>query len=218
MLGNSPTACWTRCAAIAAAALLVAGPLPAAEGQLAQASAGAGRVNSTLYHQLPEGFPVEVIVFDDNELNVDIRDRFTEELAKAGHLSAVDAPLELSFETEVVTGSIATHKPSLGRIGGSSEEEVGNRGSRSGVDVEINVWSNTQDSVLGGRKSESTSRETLYRLVAQLRDRATGRVLWRGEAVCTMVTSDQKRLARSMVPPLVGAYGASVKDQAFNLD
>jgi hypothetical protein len=207
------------------ATLLLAAPAEAEQiegerhvAQVAQGGGAAGSVSSTLFHRLPEGFPVEVIGFDDSELNVGIRERFIEELSKAGYLTAEDAPLELSFETEVITGSLPSAKPSLGRIGASSEAEAGDRGSRTGVDVEINVWSNTQDSVLGGRKPESGGSETLYRLTAQLRDRDTGRVLWQGEAVCEMTTADRGRLARAMVPPLVGTYGQSVKGHAFRLE
>ncbi|MGF1609767.1 MAG: hypothetical protein ACFCUQ_10250 [Kiloniellales bacterium] len=210
--------------AIPALAALDQAAVPQQGGKLAWseavqfAQAGQGRVSSVLFHDLPPGFPVEVISFDDTEADLEIRGRFEEELQKAGHLVAGGAPLELSFTAEVMQGDLATRQPSLGRIGGGSEHDKGNRGSDTGVDVELNVWSSTQDSVLGGRQSRGGGGGARYHMTAQLRDRESGRVLWQGDAYCEMQGSDRLRLARSMVRPLVGAYGRSVKDEPFTIE
>ena len=202
-----------------------AGPAAPAQpgGQLAQSQGtpgGApGSVSSVLFHELPAGFPVEVITFDDTEVNLEIRGRFEEELQKAGQVVAPDAPLELSFTTEVEQGDFAKREPSLGRIGASTEHDSGTRGSDTGVDVEVNVWSSTQDSVLGGRQpSAGAGSGARYHMTAQLRDRESGQVLWQGEAFSEMLGGDHARLARSMVGPLVAAYGRSVKDEPFEIE
>ena len=210
-------------ASLLAAPLLVLGGIATADDaarrdQIVQTSGAPGSVSSVLFHDLPEGLPIEVATFDDTDTNLEIQARFAEELEKSGYLIAEDAPLELSFTSEVVQGDLRKRSGSLGRIGASNEQDRGTRGSDSGVDVEVNVWSSTQDSVLGGRQSASGSgRHAKMHINALLRDRGSGQVLWQGDAFSDLVMADERRLARAMVRPLVDAIGRSVKNEPFQV-
>ena len=177
-----------------------------------------GSVSSVLFHDLPAGLPIEVTVFDDTDTNLEIQARFAEELEKSGYLVAENAPLELSFTSEVIQGKLQEKTGSLGRIGASTEADRGTRGSDTGVDLEVNVWSSTKDSVLGGIQPQSgSSRQAQMHINALLRDRDSGQVLWQGDAFSAMVMSDERRLAGAMVKPLVDAFGRSVKDEPFQV-
>lgn len=186
--------------------------------QVAQAGAAPGSVSSVLFHDLPEGLPIEVATFDDTDTNLEIQARFAEELEKSGYLVAENAPLELSFTSEVIQADLRQRSGTLGRIGASTEADRGTRGSDTGVDLEVNVWSSTKDSVLGGIQPQGGSgRQAQLHINALLRDRDSGQVLWQGDAFSAMVMSDERRLAGAMVKPLVDAFGRSVKDEPFQV-
>ena len=189
------------------------------DAQVAQAGSNSpGRVSTVLYKPLPEGFPVEVTTFDDSDLNLDIKARLTEALQKRGQLVAAGAPMELSFESEVMQGQLPESSSNLARITGGSNAETGNLGSSTGVNVEVNVWSNTQDSVLGGRREGAKGDQTMFHINAVLRDRTSGQVLWQGDAFSELVVQDHGRIARSMVEPLAGGFGKTITNQPFDIE
>ena len=203
-----------------AAALLVSLTAPmAGAAQLAQGAGGApGSVTSQVLAKMPEGFPIEVVLFDDSDTNIELRDRLIESLERNGHVVGPDAPLELAFETDVKEADFRPRQPSLGRIQSSNQNQVGNQGSSKGVEAEINLWSSSKDSLLGGRqKSETRSNHPLFHINAILRDRGSGKVLWQGDALCQMLTSNRSRLLRSMAGPLAAAVGKTVVDEPFDL-
>lgn len=187
--------------------------------QTAQAgAAGQGSLTATAYHAVPGGFPIEVRTFDDSAVNLDIQSRLIDALGRSGYLVEAGAPLELSFESEVIQGAVSTNRTSLGRVESSTNASTGNQGSSIGVDVQVNVWSSTQDSVLGGRQSAGGSgKHARFHINAVLRDRENGRVLWQADALGDLLTADEGRVARAMIEPLVEAFGQSVADRRFEL-
>ena len=191
----------------------------AAEAVLAQGAGGApGSVTSQVLAKMPEGFPIEVVLFDDSDTNIELRELLIDGLEKNGHVVGPDAPLELAFESEVMEPNFRETKPSLGQIRSSNETEVGNRGSVRGVEAEVNLWSTTKDSLLGGRQKRlAQSKHSLFHINAILRDRESGRVIWQGDALCEMLTSNRTRLLRSMAGPLAAAVGKTVVDEPFDI-
>jgi hypothetical protein len=203
-------------------ALLVLGDggrAEAGEVQLAQGAGGApGNLNSQAIGRLPAGLPIEIVVLDDSEANLEIRDALAEALAENGFLVAPEAPLEMTFEAETLEPGVQDDRPTLGQIRAGNEAEVGNRGSERGVEAEVNVWSSTKDSLLGGRqdKDASTSHPR-YHINVQLRDRESGKVVWQGDAICEMLTGDRERLVESMTGPLAAAVGRTVTGEPFEI-
>lgn len=233
VMGRRPArviACWLAVLGLALVGGAAAADEPSAPGsdrvgpdrvgsdRIAQASGAPGSVSSVLFHDLPEGLAIEVATFDDTDTNLAVRARFVEELEKSGYVIADGAPLELSFTSEVIQGDLRQRSGSLGRIGASTEADRGTRGSDVGVDLELNVWSSTKDSVLGGIQPQTGGgRHAQMHINALLRDRGSGQVLWQGDAFSDMVMSDERRLAGAMVKPLVGAFGRSVKNEPFQV-
>ena len=204
--------------AILAAALLAWLPAGSAM-QLAQGAGGApGNLNSQAIGKLPEGLPMEIVVFDDSEANLEIRDSLAEALSREGYLLAEEAPLELTFESQILEPGVQASAPSLGQIRSSNEADVGNRGSARGVEAEVNVWSSTKDSLLGGRQdTAASSSHSRLHINLRLRDRDRGKVIWQGDAVCEMLTSDRGRLLRAMAEPLAAALGKTLAGVPFDI-
>ena len=196
-----------------------AGALPETSAQLAQGSGGSPCVlTSGELRKMPEGLPLQVTTYDDSETNLEIKEGLAEALERNGFLVSDGAPLELSFKSEIIQGRIAERIPSLGRVGASNEQVVGNEGSERGIDVQVNIWSSSKDSVLGGRKSEAgSSRSPRFHINAQLRDLDDDRVIWQADALCEMLTSNEARIIKSMVGPIASSVGRTVPRSAFDI-
>lgn len=204
--------------AIGIAALVSHGAVPAwavdrAPGpRLAQlAPNGApGIVNAVALAQVASDRPVALTPFDDDELSLAIKARFEDELLRVGRPVSEAAPLTLSFETEVIQGHFSRGEGNMGRFKAGS----------GGLRLDLNIWSSTRDSLLGGRQTgESESRQAnLFHMNAVLRDRVTGKTLWQGDAYCEMLTADTERIGVSMVGPLVANLGRSVEQQPFDIE
>src|SRR3546814_8197754 len=67
----------------------------------------------------------------------------------------------LLFESEVVPADMAPPPPSLGSA----------RLDGGGAEVNVNVWSSSQDSVLGGRQESNEAGTNVFHINAVLRDR-----------------------------------------------
>ncbi len=187
--------------------------------QLAQSPGdGLGVVNSTRYENLDTSLPIKVLALDDTNHNLRLRDEMIVRLEGASYGLSDQADLELSFDTEVVQGHFESAQPSLGKLEAGTNTGVGRRSTDTGVDVEVNVWSSTQDSVLGGRKSAGGKRVvSQFRIFAILQDLRSGTRLWEGDVRAPLGQSDPERLSRSMIAPLIEALGRTVKHEPVEL-
>jgi hypothetical protein len=114
----------------------------------------------------------------------------------------------LLFESEVVPANLAPPPPSLGSA----------RLSDGGAEVNVNVWSSSQDSVLGGRQEGAEAGANVFHINAVLRDRASGEVVWQGDGYYVLREPETERVARALVPPLVERIGQSVVREPLNFD
>jgi hypothetical protein len=180
--------------------------------QLAQlAPNGApGIVTTAAFADLPEGLAIAVTPFADDHLSLSVKTRFEAALRAAHRPVSDSAPLTLSFETKVIAGRFTEDQGRLGRF--EADEE--------GVQFNLNIWSSSQDSLLGGRqKAKAPSRKAnLLHMNVVLRDRETGKTLWHGDAYCEMLTADRLRIAGSMVAPLTASLGRSVTGLPFDIE
>jgi hypothetical protein len=198
--------------------LVALGPALAGAGvtdtarQLAQlAPNGApGILTTVALVDLPDGLPIAVTPFADDNLSLAVKARFEAALHAANRPVSETAPLTLSFETKVIAGRFTQDQTRLGRF--EADED--------GVQFNLNIWSSSQDSLLGGRqKANAPSRKAnLLHMYVVLRDRETGKTLWHGDAYSEMLTADQSRIAGSMVGPLTANLGRSVTAQPFDIE
>lgn len=181
-------------------------------GQFAQLAANGapGIVSTVAFGEVPPERPIAVTPFGDDDLSMRVKARFEEALRQAGRSVAEAAPLTLSFETRLIQGRFSRAEGNMGRF----EADTG------GMELNLNVWSSSQDSLLGGRQTGTAEsrRANLLHMNAVLHDRATGKTLWQGDAYSEMLSSDEARIAASMVAPLAANLGRSVKQQPFDIE
>ena len=205
--------------AVQALALCVAVTPFAAAAQVLPNAVGpnaVGAVNSSAFEAFDSGRALKVVPLDDTDLNLQIRDQIVQELVRAAYGTSGEGQLELSFDTAVEQGQIPSRQLSLGRVEAGSELDAQ---SDPGVDVEVNVWSSSQDSVLGGRKEAEGKRKTnQFRITAELRDVAARTLLWRGEVVSEMGLEQPEQLSAAMVGPLVDSLGRTVRNRPLGAE
>ncbi len=160
------------------------------------------RVLASRFYELPAGLPVSVDVYDDSALNLELRDTFVAALKARGVLVEPRAPLEVMLDLRVQEGKLERTEPSLGQ----ARTDLGDS------EIDVNVLSNREDSLLGGQRSEPGTRvirEGVVALVARLRDPEARELLWQGEAATAMDARGLEGLAPLLVAPLAASYGES---------
>ncbi|WP_299619889.1 hypothetical protein [Pelagibius sp.] len=204
--------------AIAAITLSLGLALTMGQGAAAQDGSGAaletssapGMLNTQSFKPLPDGIGIHVAPYDDNELNLLLKEDFEAQLTaqeRAEIKDDAEARFLLLFEAKVVPTEDLPQGPSLGSA----------RAGSTGVDVNVNVWSSTQDSVLGGRQGSQEIGSSSFHINATLRDRESREVIWQGDAYHLLLAPDTERIARSMVPPLVERLGRSASHEPFDI-
>jgi hypothetical protein len=184
--------------------MLVPGAVQTAWAQAV--TGGEGIVNAVSFSAIPEELVIEVTLYDNTDLDLAIRDEMIEALEGAKHAVSDGAPYELSLETDEEAINFSSKDPSLGEI-----SSVG-----GGLDVELNVWSSTKDSLLGGRQERTVRQgENHFEIHAVLRDRQAGGVVWEGRATVQGDRGSAGPITRKMVDSLVANLGRTVDDGTF---
>ncbi|WP_340118569.1 hypothetical protein [Pelagibius sp. 7325] len=210
-----------RSVAAAATCLVLLAVVPAGgHAQQAPAAAGGaeaatprapGMLTTRTFSPPPQDLAVYVAPYDDSELNLKLQGDFEGRLAdKLGARVTPErtASFLFLFESEVVPAEQAPGRPSLGSA----------RVDEGGAEVNVNVWSSSQDSVLGGRQQPGELGSSVFHINAVLRDKASGEVVWQGDAYYDLSGPETERVARALVAPLVDKMGQSVVREPLQLD
>ena len=167
-----------------------------------------GVLDSVAYANVAPGLAIDVKSVDDSDLSQALRARFEAELGRAGHSSNGPPALSLDFQTQVIPGKFPDREGTLGKFEGGSE----------GVDLRFNLWSSSEDSLLGGQRSESRREANVLHMNVVLRDLASHKVLWQADAYGELVSVDQRQVGLAMVGPIVARIGETVREERFALE
>lgn len=166
-------------------------------------SAPQGRVLSFTCGELPEDAVFEVTPFSDSDLDREMARAFAAELGKLDHEVRSGERFEMSLESHIARGVFEAPSHSLGRL------KIKNRG----VEVQFNVWSSSEDSLLARRRKEKARETTYLTVTARLRDREAGKGLWTGEATGELRGATPLAVGQALMPALAEAF-----DCSLNLD
>jgi len=194
-----------RAGLLAAGICLVSGASQSVWAQAAGASE-LGVVQAVSYREVPNPLSLSITLFDDSNLDLQIRDQMVAALERAKHSVGVDPLFELELSSEVRSGRFVTGSPSLGRLSSNTDN----------TQLEMNIWSSSQDSILGGRNSERSRRLfTSFEIEATLRERSLGEVVWEGHAIVETDRGQADPYVPRMVESLVQSLGRTVRDGTF---
>lgn len=181
-----------------------------------------GRVNAIVCGDIPATMVLDVVLLDNADANLPVKDSFVATLRRQGVRIASGAALVLTLGIETVRETVSIKPPDLieVQVGQANKDaarvapgdtSIGEQGLTR---VRANIWSNRRDSVLGGRR-RVVEGEMIdqVKLSASLNRRADGRCLWQGDAVQELNGADAARAARRLAPLLAGLLGKPVRDQ-----
>lgn len=185
------------------AALLLAASLPAGPA-LAQAACP-GHISSTALQPVPPGAVYGIALRSDDATSQALRDRLYAALRAAGRKVGEPATHLLSWR-----GSIA---PTGGRIGGdgSNADPFSFRDADNNRDGDDLGW---MRDVPRNRRGGGVPVRRLNGSV-ELRDRASGRVVWTAVLSCDRQGDDQAALIATLVGAVVPVIGQTVGGRAF---
>jgi len=195
-----------RAGLLAVGICLVPGAIQSAWAQTA--SGGVGVVHAVSYREVPNPLSLSISLLDDSNLDLRIRDQMVASLERAKHSLGDDPLFELELSSEVRSGGFSAANPSLGRLSSDTDD----------TRFEMNIWSSSLDSVLGGRHSDR-ERRTLssFEIEATLRERSLGEVVWEGRAIVQGERGQVEPYVPRMVESLVQSLGRTVRDGTFSV-
>lgn len=183
----------------------------------AQSDSGGSRINAFACGTLPSPLKVDVQILDNAASFVRYRKLFVDALRKAGG-DAVDGA-----ET-ILTLDVRTEREFQRRSGGELLElRAGQENTEIGAEGDVffrgNIWSNSSDSVLGGRKRD-LGRLSLNQLqvTASVNNRKDGRCLWKGEVLHNLQGENADAAAQRIMPILAEAVGKTMRNQPIDAD
>lgn len=200
------------------AAMLFALALVVAQPGHAQDSAedADARLNAFACEVLPAPLRVDVQLLDNDARYLRARDALVARLQGAGVEVAKDAPLVLTLELRKIVEFERREGGELFELrAGQENEDIGREGD---LFVRGNVWSNSSDSVLGGRKRDpgQLSADQLQ-VSASINRRDDGRCMWRGEVRHDLDGGDEDEATQRVMPVLAGALGKTVRNQPVRI-
>jgi hypothetical protein len=206
------------CLALVPVLVPIAGPGTAAAGQV-----GTGVVDAVAGPPVPAGAPIAVVAEDFNDLNTEVRPVVERALVARGYTVSQDAPLILSFDTEISDATTDIKDNAGSNLVGSGEPgadpspypELPSQGAGEELGREPSEIGTPQATIpLGGVAAASGS---VFNLSFTLgRD---GRVpIWQGSVTAALPGDGPFEAARVMVPVLVDRIGRTVHNERVKLD
>lgn len=191
----------------------VAAPQPESGG------ANPGAISATGYAALPAAAPLAVRPLDNTTLALQLKPLFEQALIARGFKAGgADAPLALTFETEV---------QQLGPSPGPSEVRASDPGSPSLTSDNEPRRDESQfrlglpgadDTLRSGAHGITSLGRLRYVLLATVDDQQTGRRIWQGEAMYDGFGAEEDLAFRAMAPILAEHVGQTVRQKGFRLD
>lgn len=181
--------------------------VPAAiQSAWAQGAGGSGQVDAVSYREVPDPLATSVTLFDDSSLDLRIRDEMVAALERAKHSVGAGSPFELELTSEMHAGGVNVADPNLGSVSSDNDD----------TRIEMNIWSSSQDSILGGRHSGTGGRAVgHFEIRAALRERSLGEVVWQGRAIVAAERDQVEPYVAPMVESLVESLGRTVRHGTF---
>jgi hypothetical protein len=177
-----------------------------------------GRLIGTSCGAMPANPSVEIVLLDNVDANVRIKNAFVDGLRRRGVAVQAGAALMLTLEIVPVRefeGAGESNYAIELRVG-QANRDLGQQGD---VNLRGSVWSSSENSLVGGpRKGSPGLAVDRVRLTASLNSRVDGHFLWQGEAVHELNGRELEPVAMALVPSLVGAFGKTVTPRPITIE
>lgn len=142
---------------------------------------------------------------DDSDLYLSVKDGVRRAVEHAGHPVEEKAGLELYYSLQETAVEVREQGQTLGKL----EVRTVNREVRS--QLLVNIWSNKQDSLFGGRRTESGIRVSNVLIATfELNRQDNGRCVWRGEGAVELGADTAQDVARGLADAVATRIGQGI--------
>jgi hypothetical protein len=173
--------------------------------QAGAAEAVDATITTQVCEPLKRNAALQLTPADDSDLYLSVRESLQDVLRKIGHPVDKKAGLDMYYSLVETAVEIRGAGPTLGRI----EVRTVNRDARA--QLLVNLWSNQQDSILGGRRTESGLRVSNVLIVSlELNKQDNGRCVWRGEGAVELGTVTSRDVAATLTQAVAKRIGEAI--------
>lgn len=170
-------------------------------------------MNAVSYDEIPHGQSVTVEIYDDSKEVLKLKKLFEEELRLQGYSVSDTGRLILSFEVQDTSGKWTGGGPNRLVQIGNSENHTG----KDAPDVRVNIFDSQRGGLLNPKRDKGITQvaPSQFRIDATIEDRQNGKRLWQGWSVTDAgsASSDDSAHHRSMVKPIIGNIGKTVRSE-----
>lgn len=148
---------------------------------------------------------VQLTPADDSDLYLSVKRGIRRAVEHAGHPVAEKAALDLYYSLHETAVEIREQGQTLGRL----EVRTVNREVRS--QLLVNIWSNKEDSLIGGRRTASGIRVSNVLIATfELNRQDNGRCVWRGEGAVELGADTAKDVAPGLADAVATRIGQGI--------
>jgi hypothetical protein len=173
--------------------------------QAGAAEAVEATISTMVCEPLASHAALQTTAADDSDLYLSVKGPLRDVLLKIGHPVQPDANLDMYYSLVETAVEIRGEGPTLGRL----DVRTVNREARA--QLLVNLWSNQQDSILGGRRTVSGLRVSNVLIVTlELNRQDNGRCVWRGEGAVELGAITARDVAAKLTEAVATRIGEAI--------
>lgn len=173
--------------------------------QAGAAEAVEATISTMVCEPLASHAALQTTAADDSDLYLSVKEPLRDVLRKIGHPVQPDANLDMYYSLVETAVEIRGEGPTLGRL----DVRTVNREARA--QLLVNLWSNQQDSILGGRRTVSGLRVSNVLIVTlELNRQDNGRCVWRGEGAVELGAITARDVAAKLTEAVATRIGEAI--------
>jgi hypothetical protein len=197
-----------RAGAIACWILASAAPAAAQQQPFHHTRACDGEISSLALGDIPETDAYAVDIFDPTDTALRFREIFLAELNEAAKATREDGNLVFSFRSEAIFRGITSRS----QVNPTYRGDPGSSRSAPRTDED-----ETRELIRSDRRTRQDVPTSSQQVIveAELRNKATQRVIWLATVRCSPLTNDRSSLMKFVSEVFVENLGKAVKQKAF---
>ena len=162
-------------------------------------------ISTQVCEPLARNAALQLTPADDSDLYLSVKDGLQDLISKIGHPVQKKANMDLYYSLVETAVEIRGQGPTLGRL----DVRTVNRDARA--QLLVNLWSNQEDSILGGRKTSSGVQVSNVLIVTlELNRQDNGRCVWRGEGAVELGVVTAQDVAVKLTEAVAKRIGEAI--------
>lgn len=169
-----------------------------------------GTISALALQPVSPGGTIEIVSYDDSDLAQAIAGVAAQAASARGYQVGAGGQFQLGIEL-IDHMTINDRSPTLGSAGYDSA-------GQDDTNVRVNIFADSEDSVLGGRVGPGSADVLEFGLYVTLNDRSTGRRVWQAEIMADISGSSRETAGRLMTQAVIQRLGEPIAQEQVILE